>query len=160
MHTNPRHTATGTQLDWPTLCQLTTAAAAQVFGYVERSPPRQWFTGREAEINQMNNHICTLKRTYEQLSDICSQPEATPQQHQDLHNAKTNHHRQKKKKVTQLKQWENQYWHDVGLQAEQAERRGDLYELYKVFNRLKLRGVATKHIGGESHISANPSVET
>ena len=95
----------------------------------------------------MNAQVCALKRTYEELADLCSQPGATPQQHQDLQQAKRGYHRRKRQKITQLKAWENEYWHEVGLQAEPAERKGDQYELYKVLNRLKLRGVAKKHMG-------------
>ena len=134
-------------VDWPTLCKQTTAAAATVFGYVERSPPRPWFAGRETEIKGMNRQICNLKRVFDQMTDVCSRPEASQQQHLALQNSKRALQQQKRRKIAQLKKWENQYWHDVGLQAEQAERRGDHYELYKVLSRLKLRGVAKKHIG-------------
>ena len=65
-------------VDWQTICEITTTVAADIFGYVERSPPRPWFVGREAEIKQMNTSICALKRSYDHLTELCAQPTATP----------------------------------------------------------------------------------
>ena len=139
---------------WPEYCALTQKAAAQVFGYMEHSHPRPWMQGREPTLREMSRKVNQLQKQVRELEEEAEQGRAPG----DMERIKLELRRSKQHKSRKLKKWENDYWHSVAEQAEQAEHRGDSYALYKVMAKLRTRGTAKKHIG-ERHIAADPFAE-
>ena len=145
-------------LSWEDIRRITTEAATQVFGFTTRPHPRPWLTGHEAEIKEWSDNISGIKRRFENAKDLCDSNHHTEEDVETRDRLARELRTAKRQKVNTLKRWEQHYWHNVGREAEIAEHRGDSYALYKIMNKLKLRGTTRRNLG-ERHLADDPLAE-
>ena len=109
-------------LSWEDIRRLTTEAATQVFGCTTRPHPRPWLTGHEAEIKEWSDNISGIKRRFENAKDLCDSNHHTEEDVGTRDRLARELRTAKRQKVNTLKRWEQHYWHNVGREAEIAER--------------------------------------
>ena len=118
-----------------------------VFGFTTRPHPRPWLTGHEAEIKEWSDNISGIKRRFDYAKDTCDSNHHTGEDVETRDRLARELRTARRQKVNTLKIWEQHYWHSVGREAEIAEHRGDSYALYKIMNKLKLRGTTRRNLG-------------
>lgn len=148
--------AAGPGADWRGIQEMTKQAALEVFGRTESRPRRPWFRGREHELLEMNHEVTTKQRRADELHAAGARPEASPQEVALWQGAKRDLAASRRHKRRRLITWENEYWTQVGEQAERAEHRGDHYTLYSVMEQLRARGARAANMG-EKEISGTRS---
>lgn len=124
---------------WQLLSTLLTQTAHQVFGSTEAKKVRPWLQGRTAELNQLTSNVRDAHARNQQTRALHLQQPHNPHLSAQYHQASQALTQAKRRKRNQLTTWENEYWHHIGDQAEQAERRKDHYTLFSLMSKLRVR---------------------
>ena len=143
---------------WDEIATLLTQTAEATFGTTQQQSGKPWFVGRQAEIRILNNQVSTAKQHFTDCTHAARSQPNNVAIHNQLQQAKRQLHTIKRMKRRQLTQWERQYWHTVGQQAEAAEARGDTYVLYSLMSKLKVRK-ANNTKSSLKRITCNPFAE-
>ena len=143
---------------WDEIATLLTQTAEATFGITQQQSGKPWFVGRQAEIRILNNQVSTAKQHFTDCTHAARSQPNNVAIHNQLQQAKRQLHTIKRMKRRQLTQWERQYWHTVGQQAEAAEARGDTYVLYSLMSKLKVRK-ANSTKSSLKRITCNPFAE-
>ena len=143
-------------LSWEDIRRLTTEAATQVLRFATRPHPRPWLTGHEAEIKEWSDNISGIERRFENAKDLCDSNHHTEEDVETKDRLARELRAAKRQKVNTLKRWEQHYWHNVD--ERRKSRNADSYALYKIMNKLKLRGTTSRNLG-ERHLADDPLAE-
>ena len=135
---------TQTPLSWPQIADILTRTATQIFGLCESQPCRPWLRGHQQEIKTLSHHISQAKANLQHLNlQLQAQP-PQPFPPLSLQQAKATLNAAKRAKRQRLTQLENDYWDQLGQQAEEAEQRNDPYQLYSLLGKLQNRALLRK----------------
>ena len=137
---------------------MLTTTSAEVFGFTEAQGGKPWFAGRQAEIKRLNSQVSTAKHNLIVCTQVARDQPHNPEAQHQLHIAKQSLHTAKRVKRRLFTQWERDYWHTIGQQAEDAETRGDTYALYSLFSKLKVRKANSTRSSLRT-VSRNPFAE-
>ena len=132
--------------------------SAEVFGFTESQGGKPWFAGRQNEIKRLNSHVSTAKHNLIACTQAARDQPYNPDAQHQQQIAKQSPNTAKRVKRRLFTQWERDYWHTIGQQAEDAETRGDTYALYSLFSKLKVRK-ANSTRSSLRNVSRNPFAE-
>ena len=143
---------------WDEIASLLTTTSAEVFGFTESQGGKPWFAERQNEIKRLNSHVSTAKHNLIACTQAARDQPYNPDAQRQQQLAKQSLNTAKRVKRRLFTQWERDYWHTIGQQAEDAETRGDTYALYSLFSKLKVRK-ANSTRSSLHNVSRNPFAE-
>lgn len=131
--------ANGSPDSWQSMATLLTTTATTTFGVTEPQKVRPWLQGRTHLLKALTTNIKQAQQAVQQTHSVRLQRPLDPQAQAQYQQALNVHKQAKRHKRNQLTIWENEYWHTIGAQAEQAEIRKDHYSLFSLMKKLRVR---------------------